>query len=391
MEFEFPAEAEAFRADLRAFLEEELPEWWKGLFHDDDRIYPFTRQLCMKLAERDWLTMSWPTEHGGTDADVWTQMVVREEMWAAGEPRGPQYMSLNYIGPMLIAFGTPEQQERFLKPMARGELLWCQGFSEPDAGSDLASLSTRANDAEGCFVVNGQKIWTSYATAADYCLLLCRTDDAEKKHHGLSMLIVDMTTPGITVRPIESMGGPQELNEVFFDDVEVPYDNLVGSRGDGWRIAVSSLAHERVGAPVYARIAVLLDALLEYAKTTEDDDGQPLAAQPAIRARLVQLQARCRAARLLTYHVVGGMGFADSNDVDAAVNKVFSSELNVLAGNFALDIVGTAGQLRMGDVNAPMDGLMSDHWVHSIPHVIAMGSNEIQRNIISQRGLGLPR
>ena len=391
MEFEFPAEAEQFRQELRAFMDAELPDWWKGLFHDDDRIYPFTREFCMKLAERDWLTMSWPVSHGGVDADVWSQMVVREEMWAAGEPRGPQYMSLNYIGPMLMEFGTADQQERFLKPMAAGEVMWCQGFSEPEAGSDLAALSTRATDADGCFLVNGQKIWTSYATAADWCLLLCRTDPGERKHHGLSMLLVDMNTPGITVRPIDSMGGPQEFNEVFFDDVEVPYDCLLGPRGDGWRVAMSTLAHERVGAALHARVKVLLDALIEYATTTEDENGQPLAMRPSVRSGLVRLQARYRAARLLCYRVVSAMAAGDANDVDPAVSKVFSSELNILIGNIGLDIVGARGQLRTGDALAPLDGLMNDHWVHSIPQPIAMGTNEIQRNIISQRGLGLPR
>lgn len=391
MEFEFPAEAERFRTELRAFMAEELPDWWMSLFHDDERIYPFTREFCMKLAERDWLTMSWPTEHGGVDADVWSQMVVREEMWANGEPRGPQYMSLNYIGPLLIAFGTPDQQERFLLPIAAGEVLWCQGFSEPEAGSDLAAISTRATDAEGCFVVNGQKIWTSYATAADYCILLCRTDEGEKKHHGLSMLIVDMNTPGITVRPIDSMGGPQELNEVFFEDVEVPYDHLVGPRGEGWRVAMSALAHERVGAALHAKVELLLDELIDYVKTTNDDSGRPLAERPAARSRIVQLQARCRASRLLCYRVVSGMEANDSNDVDPAVNKVFGSELNVLAGNLGLDIIGAKGQLKTSDLTAPLEGHINDHWVHSIPQVIALGSNEIQRNIISQRGLGLPR
>lgn len=391
MEFEFPAEAEEFRAELRAFLDAELPDWWKGLFHDDDRIYPLTREICMKMAERDWLTMSWPKEYGGADADVWSQMVVREEMWAAGEPRGPQYMNLNYIGPLLMDYATPEQQERFLKPMAAGEVIWCQGFSEPEAGSDLAALSTKAVDADGCFIVNGQKIWTSYATAAEWCLLLCRTDPGERKHQGISVLLVDMKTPGITVRPIESMGGPKELNEVFFDNVEVPYDCLVGPRGDGWRVAMSALAHERVGAALHARAKVLIDTLTEYAKNTKDDNGQPLAARPTVRASLVQLHARYRAARLLCYRVVSGMEAGDDNPTDPAVNKVFSTELNVLTGNLGLDIIGAKGQLNHRDDAAPLKGLLNDHWVHSIPQVIAMGSNEIQRNIISQRGLGLPR
>lgn len=391
MEFKFSEEVNNFRDELQAFIKEELPDWWVDLFRDDERIFPFTRDFCMKMAEKGWLTNSWPAEFGGADADVWSQMVVREEMWINGEPRGPQYMSLNYIGPMLMEYGTPEQQDRFLKPMAAGETMWCQGFSEPGAGSDLASLSTKATDSDEGFVVNGQKIWTSYATAADWCILLCRTDPGEHKHHGISTLLVDMKTPGITVRPIESMGGKKELNEVFFDNVLVPYDCLLGPRGDGWKVAISTLAHERVGAAVFTRTKLLLDQLLEYVKTTKGRDGQILAKQDSIRSGLVRLYARYRAARLLCYRVVAAMDEDDHNPVYPAVNKVFSADLNTLMGNIGLDIVGARGRLSMDEEAAPLEGLLNHHWLHCIPHVIAIGSNEIQRNIISQRGLGLPR
>lgn len=391
MEFEFPEEVTKFREDLRAFIEQEIPEWWVDLFEDDDRIFPFTREFCMKMAKKGWLTNSWPTEFGGKDADVWSQMVVREEMWKAGEPRGPQYMSLNYIGPMLMDYGTPEQQERFLKPMAAGEVIWCQGFSEPGAGSDLASLSTKATDSGDGFIVNGQKIWTSYATAADWCILLCRTDPGERKHEGISVLLVDMKTPGITVRPIDSMGGMKEFNEVFFDNVKVPYDCMLGPRGQGWEVAISTLAHERVGAAVFTRTKMLYEKLIEYVKTTKDSSGKLLSERDSVRSGLVRLYARYRAARLLCYRVVSAMDAGDDNPVYPAVNKVFSAELNVLMGNIGLDILGAKGQLKMDDEAALLDGLLNHHWVHSIPHVIAMGSNEIQRNIISQRGLGLPR
>lgn len=391
MEFKFPAEVEKFRGELKEFIEQELPEWWVDLFTDDERIFPFTREFCMKMAERDWLTNAWPSKYGGADADVWSQMVVREEMWANGEPRGPQYMSLNYIGPMLMEFGTPEQQDRFLQPMAAGEVIWCQGFSEPGAGSDLASLKTKATATDEGFVVNGQKIWTSYATAADWCLLLCRSDEGERKHQGLSMLLVDMKTSGITVRPIDSMGGQKEFNEVFFDDALVPHDCLLGPQGEGWHVAIAALAYERVGAAVFMRAKLLMDKLIEYVKTTKDENGKPLAEKVSVRSGLVRLYARYRAARLLCYRVVSAMDAGDNNPVYPAVNKVFSAEFNVMMGNIGLDILGAKGQLAMEDEASPLDGLLNHHWVHSIPHVIAMGSNEIQRNIISQRGLGLPR
>ena len=391
MEFEFPVEAEEFRKELRAFFKEEVPDWWHSLFTHDERTYPFTKQFCEKLAARDWLTMSWPKEFGGSDADMWQQMVVREEMWANGEPRGPQYMNLNYIGPMLMKYGTPEQHERFLKPIAAGSVLWCQGFSEPGAGSDLAALKTKATDSDEGFVVNGQKIWTSYAGAAEYCLLLCRTDAGDRKHDGISILLVDMKTPGITVRPIMSMGGPSEFNEVFFDNVVVPYDCLLGPRGDGWNVAISALAYERVGAALHAKVELVLDHLIDYVKTTKDDNGEPLSKRPSVREGIVKLHAQCRAARLLCYRVAAAMEEGNDNPVYPAVSKIYSTELNMLAGNIGLDILGPAGQLVRGDAFAPMGGDLNDHWVHSIPQPIAMGSNEINRNIISQRGLGLPR
>jgi len=246
MDFDFSPEDEAFRAELRAFLDDELPEWWKTVFVDDERAMPFTREFCHQLAARGWLTLSWPAEHGGADGSVWQQAVVREEMWAAGEPRGPQYMNLNYIGPLIMRFGTPEQQARHLPRMAAGDVLWCQGFSEPEAGSDLASLKTRAVRDGDHYVVNGQKIWNSYADApADHCLLLARTNTEVKKQLGISMFLVDMRTPGITVRPIPSMAGKSEFSEIFFDDAAIPVTDRLGDEDQGWTLVGEGLAFER--------------------------------------------------------------------------------------------------------------------------------------------------
>ncbi len=253
MDFDFTPEEEAFRAELRAFLDDELPEWWKTVFVDDARAMPFTREFCHRLAERGWLTLSWPAEHGGADGSVWQQAVVREEMWAAGEPRGPQYMNLNYIGPLIMRFGTPEQQARHLPRMAAGDVLWCQGFSEPEAGSDLASLKTRAVRDGDHYVVNGQKIWNSYADApADHCLLLARTNTEVKKQVGISMFLVDMRTPGVTVRPIASMAGKSEFSEIFFDDAIIPVSDRLGDEDAGWTLVGEGLAFERIGIARYA-------------------------------------------------------------------------------------------------------------------------------------------
>ena len=391
MEFEFPAAANRFRAELREFLAQELPDWWSSLWDEDERIFPFTRQFCRKLADRGWLTAAWPAKYGGGDADVWTQMVIREEMWAAGEPRGPQYMNLNYIGPIIMEFGTPEQQERFLKPMAAGDVIWCQGFSEPGAGSDLASLTTRATDNGDCLVVNGQKSWTSYANEADRCLLFVRTNPDAPNHKALSMLLVDMSLPGITVRPIESMAGRAEFNEVFFDDVAVPYDCVLGPRDEGWSVAMSGLTQERVGNTFHTRLKMVLEELEAYARSTTDERGRPLSQQPVVRTSLVRLQAHYRASRLLGYRVLSTQEAGRDDIMGPAVFKVFATEACLLAGHLGLDITGSKGVLTQEDPLSPLGGDVYRHWVQSVPGLIYAGTNDIQRNIIAQRGLGLPR
>lgn len=358
------------------------------MFVEDEQAMPFTRQFCQKLAERGWLTLSWPAEYGGQGASVWLQAIVREEMWANDEPRGPQYMNLNYIGPMIMRFGTDEQRRRFLPPMARGEVLWCQGFSEPDAGSDLASLRTRAVRDGERYVVTGQKIWTSYADApADWCLLLARTDDAGPHQHGISVLLVDMTTPGITVRPIDTMAGPHEFNEVFFDEVEVPVDCRLGPEHEGWELVRTGLAFERVGIARYARAGWLIERLVEYVRSTESD-GAPLADDPAVRSKLADLRMRYEAARLVNYRAIS-LG-DEVTGADAAVARIHNTQLEQWAGHVALELLGPLGQLTHDEDDAPIDGAAWRNWVRNVPTTVAAGTLEMQKNIVA-RSLGLPR
>jgi alkylation response protein AidB-like acyl-CoA dehydrogenase len=386
VDFAFTAEEEAFRAELRAFLDAEVPDWWSGMFVDDERAMPFTRGLCSKLADRGWLTMAWPTEHGGSGASVWKQAIVREEMWAREEPRGPQYMNLNYIGPLVMRFGSPEQQARFLPPMARGEVIWCQGFSEPDAGSDLASLITRAEDRGDHFVVTGQKIWTSYADApADWCLLLARSEPTAPKHRGISVLLVDMTTPGITVRPIDTMAGPHEFNEVFLDDVVVPRDCLLGEQDHGWDLVVAGLTFERVGIARYARAGRVLELLVQYANEAGLGDD------PIVRDRLADLYARYEAAKVLNYRAISMQASGEVPTIEASIARMHNTQLEQAVGHAGLDLLGPAGQLRAGDPWAPLRGEIHRYWTRNIPSTLAGGSLEIQKNIVAQRGLGLPR
>jgi len=391
MDFEFSPEDEAFRTELRAFLDEELPSWWKTVFVDDDRAMPFTRELCRKLAARGWLTLSWPKEHGGADGSVWQQAVVREEMWAAGEPRGPQYMNLNYIGPLIMRFGTPEQQARHLPRMAAGDVIWCQGFSEPEAGSDLASLKTRAVRDGDHYVVNGQKIWNSYADApADHCLLLARTNPEVKKQQGITMFLVDMRTPGITVRPIPSMAGKSEFSEIFFDDAAIPVGDRLGDEDQGWTLVGEGLAFERIGIARYARANRVLEHLVAYARDTVVD-GRPLADDPAVRARLATLAMRIEAAKLLNYGAISIQAAGEVPAIEASIARIHNTQVEQLAGQVGLELLGPQGLLLDDDPWGLLDGEMQRQWVESIPVTVAAGTTEVQKNIIAQRGLGLPR
>jgi alkylation response protein AidB-like acyl-CoA dehydrogenase len=385
VDFRLTDEENRFRDELRRFLEDELPNWWKGIFVDDERVMPFTRDFCGKLADRGWLTMAWPEEHGGAGASVWLQAVVREEMWAVEEPRGPQYMNLNYIGPLIMRFGTPEQKQRFLPPMARGEIIWCQGFSEPEAGSDLASLRTRATVDGDRFIINGQKVWTSYADSpAEWCLLLARTDPEADKHKGISVFLLDMSTPGVTVRPIPTMGGPHEFNEVFFDDAVVERQFLLGELHRGWDVVVTGLTFERVGIARYARARRVIDILVDYVKSTG------LATDLEIVAKLADLRIRYEAARLLNYGAIARQAAGEVPTTEASVARMHNTQLEQLVGHVGLEILGAAGQLNHHDPGAPLDGEIWRQWVGNIPTTVAAGTLEIQRNIVA-RSLGLPR
>jgi alkylation response protein AidB-like acyl-CoA dehydrogenase len=386
MEFAEDEEAERFRAELREFLAAELPAWWRGMFVDDERAIPFTRAFCRKLAARGWLTMAWPREHGGEAASVWKQAVLREEMWAHDEPRGPQYMNLNYIGPCIMRFGSEAQKRRFLPPMAAGDVIWTQGFSEPGAGSDLAAVSTRAEAHGDHFLVQGQKIWSSYADApADWCFLLARTDPAAPRREGLSVLLVDMRAPGVSVRPIGTMAGPHEFNQIFFDGARVPREQLLGREGQGWEIASAGLAFERVGVARYARAGRIVELLVRHVRAAG------LARDPDVRQKLAELRVACEAARLLSYRAISRVARGEVPTVEASIARLHNTQLEQQVGQVGLEILGLAGQLTADDEAAPLRGLLHRQWVRNVPTTIAAGTLEVQKNIVAQRGLGLPR
>lgn len=378
MQFEWTEEQDAFRHKIRDFLHANLPEDWEK-FSEHGPASPaltaFAREFCVKLAEAGILFPHWPREMGGEGLGPWEQQILAEEMWIAGEPRGGQYMNVNWIGPTLEKYGTAEQKARYLEPITRGESLWCQGFSEPDAGSDLAALRTRAVRTEGRYVINGQKIWTSYAGLADTCFLLTRTSDDRKK--GITIILVPMDTPGITVRQIPSLIGEGDIHEVFFDDVTVPETARFGDEGQAWEIIAYSLRNERLGIPRFTLARAALDRAVAMLKERGEF------AREYVRIEAARCAALCEAAGTANYAVV------QKRVDDLAIGAESSSARygTVMAERAVCEFVieflpeglaGASSYLKM-------------HHQRGIVAGIAAGSAEIQLNIIASEVLDLPR
>lgn len=329
------------------------------------------------MAERGWLTQHWPQEYGGRDATPWRHAVVGEEMWAVGEPRGAQYMNVNWIGPAIMHYGSEEQKSHHLPRISAGDVLWCQGFSEPEAGSDLAALRTRAQRVGDEYVIDGTKIWTSYCNHADYCFLLARTDPESRRQRGISVLLVPMDAPGIEVREIPSVVGKRYFHEVFFSDVHVPTSVLLGPENEGWEVVGYALQHERVGAARYARAAITLDRLVEMARE------RGVLADPIIVDRLAEARALCEAARVLTYKVIDLRAKGSPPTPDTQLARVLGTRADAAVGALAVDIMGPEA-LEYGsfaDVNFRL----------SMTAGVAVGATEVQLNLIASRFLGLPK
>ena len=379
MEFEWSPEDAAFRRELAAFLDAELPADWDELAKDgpgSEAQAAFSRGFCAALAERGWLTPHWPPEVGGRGASAWQHAILGEELWSRGEPRGPQYMNVNWIGPTILRYGTEAQRREHLPRIARGDVLWCQGFSEPDAGSDLVALRTRALRDGDAYVVEGSKIWTSYANHAELCFLLARSDAASSRHRGLSVLLVPMALPGIEVREIPSVVGERYFHEVVFRGVRVPAEARLGPEGEGWEVVSYALQYERVGAPRYARAARTLDRLVAALPVGALED-------PSLLARLGEARALCEAARLLSYRVVDQRARGQAPSADTNVARVAGTFAEQWVADLALELAGPAGfevgsfadaQFRMGMTAG-----------------VAVGATEVQLNLIASRWLGLPR
>ncbi|MFB9320586.1 acyl-CoA dehydrogenase family protein [Cryptosporangium minutisporangium] len=376
MDYTMGERATVLRAELRRLVAEHVPDDYLGAFTDDPADLAVAQEFCRLLADRGLLCIAWPEEFGGGGGSAWEQTVVREEMWAHHEPRGAQYMGVNWVGPTIMRHGTPDQQRLHLPSIARGEVIWCQGFSEPEAGSDLASLRTAARPDGDGWRISGQKIWTSYATMAQWCFLLARTATGAKKQDGLTIFLVPMSTPGIEVRPIRSLMGPHHLNEVFFDDVRVEPTDVLGTVGDGWRVVQEVLSFERVGIARYARCERLL--LAAPGVLGDQWDGLP----PELRARWSRMLVHCRRARLLAYRVVALQNDGQVTPGDAAAYRIAVTRLDQDSAEVLMEIAGAASLTGPDGVRFRRE--VEDHWRYAQASTVASGSIEIQRMLLSR-------
>jgi alkylation response protein AidB-like acyl-CoA dehydrogenase len=393
MEYGTGPELQAFRAEVRQFIATyapAIPPRAGVRSAEDAHENELLNQWAARLYKAGYAGADWPTEYGGRDG--WTTehgVVVGEELARAQAPGPPSGNVL--AAQALIAYGTDEQRSRHLPAIRAGQQKWCQLFSEPGAGSDLAALRTKAVPDGDVYRVNGQKVWTTDGHWAQFGYLLARTDAEAPKHQGISAFICDMSTPGVTVRPLREITGTSDFNEVFLDDVEIPAANMIGKPGQGWAIANSTLAHERsnVGA-IVVKLRLALEALTDLARRVTIDGRRALDSD-RVRDQIGMFTAQVDALSALTYANITRWTRGTERRHDAAMAKLMFSELNLAIATFAVDLAGEDGVLVAGDPQVLDGGRWQDEWLYARAFTIAGGSSEIMRNLIAERGLGLPR
>jgi len=385
VDFHFTPEEERFRAEVRRFLDENLPP-------EGERDARFLADWQRKARAKGWVGFSWPKEVGGGGGSIAEQVILKEEMAKRkAPPLGSCFMGLAWVGPAIVEYGTPEQKRRFIPDILDGTYQWCTGYSEPGSGSDLASLQCRAVREGDAYVVTGQKIWTSIAMWSKWMILLVRTGAAAgSKHEGITCLLVEMASPGITVRPIRNMAGGAMFAEVFFDGVRVPVANRLGAEGEGWQVTVSALAHERSGIAEVTGLQRSLEAIKDLARRSLRG-GRPASEDPGVRRRIARADARIEAMRLNGMRFLTKQLRGEPLGSETSINKLHRANLEVELGDLALEIQGSRGALAPGADLVPDGG----HWQRfalSWPEVvIGGGTPNIQKNIIAERILGLPK
>jgi alkylation response protein AidB-like acyl-CoA dehydrogenase len=379
-----------FRDEFRAWLKVNIPKKSSHAVRTGESpaaYYQYLKDWQRKLFDGGYAGIAWPKEFGGRGATLIEQAIFQEELALADAPELGGTIGLSLVGPTIIAVGTESQKQRYLPRMLSGEEIWCQGFSEPNAGSDLASLETKAVRDGDHFVVNGQKIWTSYAHIADLCMLVVRTDTTAPKHKGITCLLVDMKSPGISVRPLKMMSGDSAFNEMFFSNVRVPVERVLGKVNEGWNVAITALSNERanLGSGLYIAFKRNLDAVVEQARKLRRH-GKPVIEDAVIRQKLAQAFVDLEVFRLNTTRALSNLSKRGAPGPEGSIQKLYWSELNQRNAQIAMEVLGPYGQLTDFD-----SGRWAYNYLRSRGNTIEAGTSEVQRNIIAQRVLGLPR
>src|SRR6266850_1938331 len=389
MDLNLTPNEQQFRDEFRVWLKTNLPEEWKGVTSTEDRddYIEYLRDWQRKLYGGGWAGISWPKEYGGRGAPLMEQAIFQEELARAGAPQLIGTIGLSLVGPTIIAMGTEEQKARYLPSILSGDEIWCQGFSEPNAGSDVAALGTKAIRDGDDFIVNGQKIWTSFAQLADLCLLLVLTDTEAPKHKGITCLLADMRSEGVSVRPLRQMSGDSGFNEVFFSNVRVPVTQVLGEINKGWTTAITALMNERanLGTGVQVVFKRNLEALIARSHTVERN-GRRASEDPILRQKLAQAYLELEILRLNTNRALTSLSKTGIPGAEGSIQKLYWSEMNQRTQQIAQEMLGPYGQLSDFD-----NGMWSYAYLRSRGNTIEAGTSEIQRNIIAERVLGLPK
>jgi alkylation response protein AidB-like acyl-CoA dehydrogenase len=374
-----PDEA-AFRSEVKAWIEANVPDELRGGRLGERRFEQLGRDWSRRLCDAGYAGLTWPKEYGGAGASYSYQAILLEELALSEAPQHIGVIGLGMAGPTIIAHGTEQQKSRYLAKILSADEIWCQGFSEPGAGSDLASVRTRADLRDGNFVLNGQKVWSSFAHLADWCILLARSDPESELHAGLTYLIVDMHAPGVEVRPLRQITGEAEFNEIFFTDVEVPSENVLGEIGDGWAVAMTTLLHERgtLGFALTGALDVAVRKLIALARNRGVDD-------PGLLDRVAREWIELQALKLTNYRALSQLMQTGIPGPEGSVAKLHWSESNQRLTKLALEILGPEAQV------VDSDGAWQYQQLRSRGNTIEAGTSEILRNIIAERVLGLPR
>ncbi len=395
MDFRFSEEEEAFREEVRQWLKKEIsPRWTEidaGLWEETEESWALLREFQRKLGQKGWLAPAYPKEYGGSEMSHLKRLVLSEELSYHKAPFGIETeISVNWVGGALSLFGSEQQKKKYLTEVAKGESCFCLGYSEPNSGSDLASIQTRAVEDEGSWLINGQKTWCSFAHYADYCWLGARTDPDAPKHKGISMFVIDMKTPGITVRPLINILNRHSFNEVFLDDVRVPMDALIGQKNNGWYQLAMALDFERSLIGTAAANQRLIEGIMKFAKETKVD-GKSISDDPLIKDELAELAVENEVLRMMCYRIAWMYSKELHPSYESSMSLLLSSELLRHTANVGMRVLGHYGELDQDSKWAVSKARIMRTYLSCISIGVGGGTNEIQRNIVAMRGLGLPR